>query len=85
MEILALALVIIGMIIFVIGGIWFLVESFRESIWWGLACLLISPVQLFFLIIHWNVAGKPFGIQILGFVCLLAGSVMQDSTYFSNM
>ena len=85
MEILALALVIIGMTFFVVGGIWFLLESFRESIWWGLGCLLISPVQLFFLIIHWNVAGKPFGIQILGFVCLLAGTVIQDPVYFSNM
>jgi hypothetical protein len=85
MEILALALVIIGMTFFVVGGIWFLLESFRESLWWGLGCLLISPVQLFFLIIHWNVAGKPFGIQILGFVCLLAGTVIKDPVYFSNM
>ncbi len=85
MEILAPALVMIGMIIFVIGGIWFLVESFRESIWWGLACLLISPAQVIFLIVHWSVAGRPFGIQMLGLVCLIIGTVMQDPTCFSNL
>lgn len=85
MEILALGLVIIGMITFIVGGIWFLVESFRESIWWGLGCLLISPVQLFFLIIHWRVARKPFGFQMLGFLFLVVGSVIQDPAYFSNM
>jgi hypothetical protein len=84
-ETLAPALVMIGLIIFVIGGIWFLVESFRESIWWGLGCLLISPVQVIFLFVHWSVAGKPFGMQMLGLVCLLIGGVMQDPACFSNM
>ena len=78
MEILALLLIIAGFAASFVGGIWFLVESFRESIWWGLGCLLISPVQFFFLIIHWDVAKKPFGIEMLGFVLLFAGALISE-------
>ena len=65
---------IIGILIFVIGGILFLIESFKESIIWGLACLLITPVALVFTVIHWDVAKKPFLIQLAGFGVLLIGA-----------
>lgn len=48
------------------GGVWFLVVSFKESVWWGLGCLFISLVQLIFLIMYWHDVKKPFGLQLLG-------------------
>ena len=76
MEILLLILVIIGMIIFLFGGIWFLIESFRESIWWGLGVIFIPFVEIIFLIAHWRVASKPFGIQLAGMALLFIGSFL---------
>lgn len=71
-------LVVVGITVSLVGGVWFLVESFRESIWWGLGCLLINPIQFIFLIVHWDVAKKPFGVEVLGFVILLAGVLLSE-------
>jgi hypothetical protein len=79
MEILITALLILGGLLALVGGIWFLVESFRKSIWWGLGCLLISPVQLVFLIVHWRVAKKPFAVQMLGLVIIFGCVFLADS------
>ncbi len=81
MEILGIILGIAGLLIFVVGAIWFLVECFRTSILWGLLCLLISPVQIIFLIVHWRVAKKPFGIQLLGVFLLIAASFIFEPEF----
>tara|TARA_R110001583_G_scaffold51161_3_gene159709 strand:+ start:3185 stop:3403 length:219 start_codon:yes stop_codon:yes gene_type:complete len=65
---------IIGLIIFIIGGIFFLIESFRESLIWGLSCLFIAPVVLVFTFLHWDVAKKPFLMQLTGIVVMLVGA-----------
>ncbi len=65
---------VIGILIFVIGGILFLIESFKESILWGIACLLINPVVLVFTVMHWDVAKKPFLIQLAGLGVILIGA-----------
>ena len=59
-------LVLIAIFIIVVGGILLLIEAFKEGIIWGLSCLLISPVALIFTILHWDVAKKPFFIQLFG-------------------
>ncbi|WP_198265161.1 hypothetical protein [sulfur-oxidizing endosymbiont of Gigantopelta aegis] len=61
-EIIAL----IAVFIIVVGGILLLIEAFKVGIIWGLACLLISPVALVFIILHWDIAKKPFFIQLFG-------------------
>ncbi|MEI6077912.1 MAG: hypothetical protein WCS94_20190 [Verrucomicrobiota bacterium] len=73
-------IIILGIVIFAIGGLLFLIAAFRESIWWGLACLFIPVVQLFFLIVHWPKARKPFFFQLLGFVVLLVGFLISPQT-----
>lgn len=73
-------IILLGIVIFVIGGLFFLVAAFRESIWWGLACLFIPIVSLFFLIVHWRVAKKPFFIQLLGFAVLVIGAIISPQT-----
>lgn len=56
-----------------IGGIGTLIAAFSTSVWWGLGCLLISPVSLVFLILHWDVAKNPFFLQVIGVVVMLLG------------
>ena len=75
-----IVIILLGLAIFLIGGLLFLVAAFRESIWWGLACLFIPIVQLFFLIVHWPEAKKPFFIQLLGFVVLIVGLIISPQT-----
>ena len=75
------ALLIVGMIMSLVGGIWLLVVAFKESIWWGLGSLLIGPVALVFAIVHWQVAKKPFLISLAGGVlCIIAALNMPQVT-----
>ena len=76
MEAVGMILLIIGMIVTFVGGVWFLVVAFQESILWGLGCLFIPIVPLFFLILHWDQASKPFLVQLAGFVPLMVGALM---------
>lgn len=69
-------LAIIGLIVALVGGIWLLVEAFRESILWGLGALFIPFVGLIFAILHWDKGGKPLLIGIVGNVIMFAGRAM---------
>lgn len=60
----------VGLGIFVIGGIGMLIAAFRTSILWGLAVLFITPVEIIYLIVHWQDAKGPFKIQVFGFVIM---------------
>ena len=72
MEILGISLVLLGGVLAFIGNIWFLVAAFRVSIWWGLACLFLPFVSFFFLIVHWNVAKRPFFYILFSIILLIA-------------
>jgi hypothetical protein len=65
-----LALLYIGAVLVFVGAIWLLVVAFKTHILWGLGCLLIYPVCLVFVVLHWKVASKPFLVQVAG--CALA-------------
>lgn len=71
------ALMYLGLAVFVIGGIGTLIAAFKTSILWGLGCLLIAPVSLLFLVMHWSVAKNPFFLQLVGFAMMLLGSLSQ--------
>ena len=76
MEILGMILFAVGGIIFLIGGLWFLLVTFQESILWGLGCLFVPLVSLFFLVIHWEDAKKPFLVQLAGCVPMFLGGFL---------
>jgi hypothetical protein len=38
-----------GLIVFIVGGIFFLIAAFRQSILWGIASILVPIIPLFFL------------------------------------
>lgn len=56
----------IGVGIIIIGGIGFLIAAFKESVWWLIGCILISPISLLFLVLHWPEAKNPFFLQLVG-------------------
>ena len=67
-------LLIIGLIIFIIGGIGFLIAAFKNSLLWGLGCLILSPISIIFLILHWSDAKNPFFLQLIGVAIMFIGS-----------
>ena len=70
---------IVGAIFLGIGGIWLLFVSFSESVLWGLGCIFLFPVQIIFVIAHWNEAKKPLGVQGIGFVLSVVGGFLSKS------
>ena len=80
METLGMILVGLGVIVSLIGSIWFLVVAFRESVLWGLGCLLLSPVSLIFLILHFGDSIKPFGVSFLGSVLTIIGFIIMPES-----
>ena len=73
-------IIILGFGIFLFGGLLFLIAAFRESIWWGLACLFLPIVSFFFLIVHWPEAKKPFFLQLIGFAVMVVGAIISPQT-----
>ena len=64
----------LGIALLILGGIGTLLAAFKTSILWGLGCLLIAPVSLIFLILHWDVAKNPFFLQLIGLALAFVGS-----------
>lgn len=76
MGIIGSILIVLGMIVSIFGGIWLLIEAFKTNIWWGLGCLFISFISLVFIIMHFDVAKKPFFISLAGTVIMIIGSLL---------
>ena len=70
------AVLILCGLVATIGGLWFLVTAFSEGLLWGLGTLFVPFVGLFFLILHWNKASKPFFTYFLGISALIIWSVL---------
>lgn len=60
-----------AMLAVLIGTPWLIINAFRQSILWGLACLLFPIAQLAYGIVHWERAGKPFMLMIFGSITYL--------------
>ena len=72
-------LIYIGLAVFIIGGLGLLIAAFKESILWGLGCLLLAPISLVFLILHWDKAKNPFLLQLVGVAIIFLGSMFKHS------
>lgn len=66
-------LLIIGMGCALVGGIWLIIEAFRKSLLWGLGCLFFPVISLIFVIMHWTTCWRPFVLNVVGVLLLLAG------------
>ena len=71
-----IVLLILGFILAAVGGIWLLVEQFKESVLWGLGSLFVPFVALVFVIMHWSVSKKPFFIQLAGIGLIILGVLL---------
>ena len=77
-KILSLGLAAVGFVVFLVGGFWFLIATFRVGILWGLSCLLLPFMPLIFLFVHWKSASRPFIIQLLGIALIFSGTMLMD-------
>ena len=68
-------LIYLGFAIIIIGAIGFLIAAFRNSILWGLGCLLFSPISIVFLVLYWQQAKNPFFLQLIGLGVVFLGSM----------
>lgn len=62
-----------GAVVALAAAISFLAAAFRVSLWWGLGCTLVSPVSPVFVVLHWDVARRPFLTSLAGLAAALAG------------
>jgi hypothetical protein len=62
-----------GLGLLLIGGLFFIIAAFRESILWGLGVLFLPFVSLVFLILAWPRAKGPFFLQLYGVILVLIG------------
>lgn len=76
MSVLAMILLIVGGLISFGAGLWLLVLAFQEGIWWGLGSLLLSPVMLVFVILHWSTAKVPFLVNLGGIALVIVGAML---------
>lgn len=70
----------IGLAIVIIGSIGFLIAAFKQSILWGLGCLLFAPISFIFLFMHWPEAKNPFLLQLVGILVLFLAALTQAET-----
>jgi hypothetical protein len=66
---------IIGMLVGVVGEIMLLVAAFKQSVWWGLGCIFIPFVVFIFIALYWQVAKKPFFIELAGAALSILGLI----------
>ena len=67
---------LVGVVLGAVGGIWFLVKVFRESILWGLLCLFTGVASLIFLVLYWRETRKPFFIWLGGTIIAFVGRLL---------
>jgi len=77
-----LVLLVVGLVVSLVGGIWLLVKAFQTSILWGLGSIFVPFVSLIFVITHWEIARRPFLISLGGAVLLIIGSVLSGSALY---
>jgi len=69
-----IVLIIIGALLSLAGGIWFLVVAFRQSVVWGLVVIFVPFASLVFLVKYWQDAKASFFVQLIGTVIYFAGA-----------
>jgi hypothetical protein len=70
----------LGLVVALVGAIWLIVLAFQKSVLWGLGSLFVPFVSLIFAVMNWDVAKRPFLIQVAGVVLLVIGGMMSHPT-----
>jgi hypothetical protein len=62
-----------GMLLMLLGALFFVLSAFRESILWGLGVIFLPFVALIYLVLDWGNAKRPFFLWLYGVGFVLAG------------
>jgi hypothetical protein len=73
-------LMIAGAVTLLVGAIMMIVAAFKVSVGWGIGVLLLAPVGLVFLFMHWQQCKKSFFIQLAGCVVMIVAAVLGGAT-----
>ena len=82
MEFIAVVFIVVGLVMAAVGGIWLLIEMFKESIMWGIGGLLCGILPLIFVFLHWEEGGNPFMIGFGGGILYFLGLMMIEGGGF---
>ncbi len=74
----ALALQIIGGIIYLIGWIWLVIDGLGKSIPFAIVAFCFSPVALIHGLMHWADLKVPALMMIVGFTLLLVADALRQ-------
>jgi hypothetical protein len=64
---------ILGFVLMAIGGLWLVGKAFSEGLLWGLGCLFIPFVTLYFALTRFENTKVPFGIWVAGWALVFVG------------
>jgi hypothetical protein len=64
---------IVGAVLCVIGALWVAILAFQTSVLWGLGCLFIPFVSLFYVFTHWDESKTPFLTAVVGAILIFVG------------
>jgi hypothetical protein len=78
MEIAGRILIGLGLIIYFVGSILFLIAEFRESFWWLLWGFICPIVNLVFLCVHFYEAWPSVKICFIGLLIILIGILLPE-------
>ncbi|CAM4217477.1 hypothetical protein [Acinetobacter pragensis] len=77
-------IIYVGFAVILIGAIGFLITAFKNSILWGLGCLLFSPISIVFLVLYWQDAKNPFFLQLIGILIVFLGAMFISPSQISG-
>ena len=74
-----------GLVVNLIGGLWFLGVAFLESPAWGILCIFCNCASLIFLVMHIEKAWKPFVVQLFGTVFYMVAYLLAPQEFMNVM
>ena len=69
-----IGLLAIGILIALIGSIWFLVVAFKESFGCGLLCMFVPFYSLYYTFSRWKTTKIPFFVSLAGCAIVIIGA-----------
>jgi hypothetical protein len=78
MEVFGVILLVIGVIVYFIGGIQFIIAECRESVWWFVGSFFIPILPFIFLCVHFHEAWPSTKKMLLGFLLIAVGAYMSS-------
>jgi glutaredoxin len=74
----SVALVLFGLVLIVLGSLVQIVRTFQQSLWWGIAYLVIPGASLVFTICHWARARGSLFCMLIGAAFVGIGAVTNE-------